>query len=185
MTDIEKIIKYFAGTNNLNLYLKIINTDKFTLKRGINSAWELYSKTGHLIMETSDREKLMNIPIVEIAMGDVLIVGFGLGMIILPIMNKTEVSSIDIIEIEQEIIDNIAPLLPINGKVKIIHANGFVYKPIRKYDIIYFDTFPLNCVDEADKQTRYVGNKYLIDADMEQYMKPYLKDGGIFMYYKG
>ena len=52
------------------------------------------------------------------ARGDVLILGFGLGLIIVPIMNKPEVTSVTVLEIEPEVIELVASQIKLNEKVR-------------------------------------------------------------------
>lgn len=95
-----------------------------------------------VIMADSKPEKLLSEKFVYAARGDVLILGFGLGMIVIPIMNKPEVTSVTIIEIQPEVIELVASQLPLNKKVRIIMGNALLYKPDRLYDRIFWDIDP-------------------------------------------
>ena len=96
---------------------------------------------GEIMMSNTNMEKRTNSNFVINANGDVLIAGLGIGLIVLPIQDKEEVKSITIIEMNQEVIDIVAPQLPLNDKVKIVKGDIFEWKPERgtKYDVIYFD----------------------------------------------
>lgn len=100
----------------------------------LTSSWDC-------IMSDTPMEQRTNIEFVEKAHGNVLIAGLGIGMIVLPVMEKESVTSITIIEKEQDIIDMILPQLPVNSKVKVIHQDVFENKFPKgtKFDVIYFD----------------------------------------------
>jgi len=137
------------------------------------------------IMNNSDEEKGFNLEVVHKAHGDVLIAGLGIGLIVLPIMNKEDVISIDIVEKYQEIIDLIKPQLPLNGKVNVIHQDMISFVPTKKYDIIYFDTLPEKQYLEDDKKDRIKDGKFIKDSDLAIEFKKYLKGEGETLYYYG
>lgn len=96
---------------------------------------------GECVMSDTPMERRTNSWFVVNAHGDVLIGGLGIGMILLAIQDKECVNSITVIEKNQEVIDLVAPQLPLNSKVTIIHADVFDWKPERgkKYDCVYMD----------------------------------------------
>lgn len=93
------------------------------------------------IMSDTPMERRTNYKILDKANGDVLIGGLGIGMILIPLMQKEEVKSITIVEKYQEIIDMVGSQLPLNDKVKIINGDIFdnTFKRGTKFDTIYFD----------------------------------------------
>jgi len=94
---------------------------------------------GGIVMSNTSMEKHTNDHFVNYAHGDVLIGGLGIGLILLAIQDKPDVNSITVIEKSQEVIDLVAPQLPLNDKVKIVCDDAFTYKPGKKYDCIYMD----------------------------------------------
>ena len=91
---------------------------------------EKYAKlivNGELVMSETPMEHRTNSNFVLDADEDVLIGGLGLGMIILAVQDKENVSSIIIVERSQDVIDAVAHQLPLNNKVKIICDNVFTY----------------------------------------------------------
>jgi len=92
-----------------------------------------------IVMSDSWMEQATNIEFVRKAKGDVLIAGFGLGMVVLAIQNKPEVTSITVVEINQELVDFIKPNLPLNDKVKIIVSDIHDYEPTIIFDTVYCD----------------------------------------------
>ena len=77
------------------------------------------------VMSDTPMEHRTNYEILNKANGDVLIGGLGIGMILIPLMQKEEVKSITIVEKYQEIIDMVGSQLPLNDKVKIINGDIF------------------------------------------------------------
>ncbi|MBO6293441.1 MAG: hypothetical protein J6N51_14475 [Selenomonas sp.] len=102
-----------------------------------------------IMMSDAPMEQISNEWVVENAHGDMLIAGLGIGLILLPIMEKVDVTSVIVVETNQNIIDIVAPQLQFNKKVKIIHGNIFEYTPNKQYDCIYFDIWPTICRDNA------------------------------------
>ncbi len=96
---------------------------------------------GSLVMSDTQMERRTNSEFCMHAHGDVLIGGLGIGMIILAIQDNPSVRSITVLEKNQDVIDLIAPQLPLNSKVTIICADVFDWKPPRgvRYDCIYMD----------------------------------------------
>lgn len=93
------------------------------------------------IMSDTPMEHRTNYDILKKANGDVLIGGLGIGMILIPLMNKEEVKSITIVEKYQDIIDMVGSQLSLNDKIKIVQGDIFENNFPRgtKFDTIYFD----------------------------------------------
>jgi len=159
---------FYGGKNHLNKYLRTkFGKRFFVISDQMASFIGLFDRRSpqNSIMSNSYAEKKSNLEVINEARGDVLIAGLGIGLIVLPIMNKPEVKSVDIVELRKEIIDLIVPQLPLNDKVKIINANAFSFQTDKKYDIIYSDT-------NADEDTVNLG------AVAKEYFKQYLKKEG-------
>lgn len=120
------------------------------------------SLMGDIIMSDTPMEKRTNAMAVIKATGDVLIGGFGLGMIVLAMQDKPNVSSITVIENNKEIIDNIAAVLPLNNKVTVIHDDVYEWKPQRgrKYDTIWLDIWDNINSDIYKEEMIPLKNKY-------------------------
>lgn len=91
------------------------------------------------IMSDTWMERRTNWTFIDEARGDVLIGGLGIGMVLLEVQDKPEVTSITVVEKNAEVIDLVKPQLPLNEKVKIVHCDIFDYKPEQMFDTIYFD----------------------------------------------
>jgi len=112
---------------------------------------------GHrLMMSDTSMERRSNYEVVRQARGNVLIAGLGLGMIVHPILRKPEVTSVEVIEKYQDVIDLVAPEIQKwegGEKFSTIHADVLDWKPTkgRKWDTIYFDIWTDICTDNLDE----------------------------------
>lgn len=97
-----------------------------------------------IMMSDTDMEKRSNSYVINNANGHVLIAGLGLGMIILPLLDKPEIKSITVVEKNQNVINLIYPYLK-SSKLTVINADIFEWKPEKtiKYDCIYFDIWAI------------------------------------------
>jgi hypothetical protein len=125
---------------------------------------------GQLMMSDTYFERNTNYDVVRNARGSVLIAGLGLGMIVLPIAAKPEVTEILVVEKYQDVIDLVLPQLlkalgPNAHKLKVICADVMEWKPPKdaKWDVIYFDVWPNLCTDNLDEMAllhRRFGRRY-------------------------
>jgi len=125
-----------------------------------------------VVMSDHEKEKILNAKIVEIAHGDVLVIGFGLGMILIPMMENPKINSITVIEKEQEVLDLVASQLPFNDKVNIVLFDALQWRTNKKFDIIWDDA---NYLPSEDKDIQYkieIAKKRMIS---------WLKPNGVFM----
>lgn len=115
---------------------------------------------GSVVMSDTDMEKTSNRSVVNKAHGNVLIAGLGLGMIILPLLDKTEVKSITVIEKNPDVINLVYPHLK-SEKLTVINADIFEWKPEKtaKYDSIYFDIWTFISLDNLD-EIKKLHNKF-------------------------
>jgi len=106
---------------------------------------------GHMVMSNTSMEKRTNYDAVSNAHGHVLIGGLGVGLIIIPMLNKPEVESITVIERSQDVIDLILPHIK-HPKLKVICADMMEWKPTNgaRYNTIYFDIWTDICTDNLD-----------------------------------
>ena len=114
-----KLEKFTIGNGNLSAILSGINPGNYV---------RLLHK-GECVMSDTYMEKRTNSSFCANAYGDVLVGGLGIGMILMAIHDNEAVKSITVLEKHQEVIDMIAPQLPLNDKVKIICADVFEWKP--------------------------------------------------------
>ena len=113
----------------------------------------LNHKTRGCVMSNTQMEMFTNQKFLNVANGDILIAGLGIGMLPAALAQKDDVKSITIIELDSEIIGLIEPLIrkyvPNNDKIKIIHADAYTYAEQygqnKQYDYVWldiWDTFP-------------------------------------------
>lgn len=97
-------------------------------------------------MSDTPMERRTNEEFVLAAHGDVLIGGLGIGMLIPPLLEKPTITSITIIELQQEVIDlvdarNRFDQLPFPDRISVIQGDMLEWVPEKgiKYDAAYFD----------------------------------------------
>ena len=107
---------------------------------------------GPVMSDTPD-ERYSNGEIVREAEGDVLIGGFGIGMILVPILKNPKVKSVTVIEISNEVPPMVIPYLPNKKKLTVIYADVMEWKPPKgkKWDVIYFDIWDNICSDNLEE----------------------------------
>lgn len=87
------------------------------------------------------------------AVGDVLISGLGLGMVVKGLLARDRVTSVTVIEKEADVIKLVAPSYA-DPRVRIIEADAFTWKPDRKFDLAWHDIWPNICADNLPEMTR-------------------------------
>lgn len=114
---------------------------------------------GGTMMSDTDMELRTNYRAVQKAKGDVLIGGLGLGAILLPMLRKSTVSSVTVVEVNPNVIALVeAPLRRAAGadgtKLRIVKGDVKTWRPAtfgRQFDFIYFDIWPNLCTDQVDE----------------------------------
>lgn len=101
------------------------------------------------MMSNTPMELFTNQKCLNNASGNVLIAGLGIGLLPASLADKESVTSITIIELEQEVIDLVEPLFRANvknaDKIKIIKADAYDYPNQysgEPYDYVYLDIWP-------------------------------------------
>jgi spermidine synthase len=99
-----------------------------------------------VMMSDTPMERNTNEAFIQKANGDVIIFGLGLGLLILPLLNNKEVTSILVVELYQDLIDVVEPILKkydLENKLTIVQGDCFEFhKTIpkeRKFDCVYGD----------------------------------------------
>jgi spermidine synthase len=137
---------------------------------------------GGIMMTDTSMEKRSNYEIVRFAQGDVFIAGIGIGMILLPILEKPEVTSVTVIEKYPEVValveEHIRKAAGENAsKLKVIVGDVFEYKPAKgeKYDTIYFDIWPDICTDNLEDMTKLHRKFARAKKDPGSYMESWMR----------
>ncbi len=136
---------------------------------------------GSLIMSDSGGERSSNRHIAYEAHGNVLIAGLGIGMLLTKIVPKPEVSKVVVIELEQSVIDLVetplrAYLGEYSNKLEIIHGDIFTYKPIEKFNTIFFDIWG-DYSGDTYPETKTLHRKYarFLDRNNHPYMDSWMR----------
>ena len=104
----------------------------------------LIHKERGVIMSNTPMEVWTNMAFIRAAKDDILINGLGLGMLLHALLPKPEVTSITVVEIEQDVVNLTAPHFQehINsGRLKIVVADCFKHIPPKgqKYGAVWHD----------------------------------------------
>lgn len=95
---------------------------------------------GYTVMSNTPAEIADLSPFLDQARGSVLIFGLGLGVVVQALMNKRDITSITVIEIDPDVIKLAGThYLSVSRKLKIIEGDAFKYYDETKYDAIWFD----------------------------------------------
>jgi hypothetical protein len=107
------------------------------------------------MMSDTPAEQRTNVDVVEKAHGNVLIAGLGIGMILVPILDKQRVRHVTVVEKSADVIKLVMPALreylsdDYNTKLVVEHKDIFAFEPDKtlKWDTIYLDIWPHICTD--------------------------------------
>ena len=127
-------------------------------------------------MTDAEYERRTNIGVVSAAQGNVLVAGLGIGMILVPILKKSEVQHVTVIERSQDVIDLVAPHFN-SPKLTVICADIYTWKPPKgsKWDVIYFDIWPNICADNLKSMAK-LHMKYGRYLQGKRWMNSWCKD---------
>lgn len=99
------------------------------------------------VMSDTPMERRSNLEVVRRAHGRVLIAGLGLGMILGPILRKSEVESVTVVEVSRDVVNLIAPRWA-DPKLTVIGGDIWEYSPrLGELNTVYFDIWPLRSRD--------------------------------------
>jgi spermidine synthase len=108
-----------------------------------------------VMMSDTPMEKRTNYEVVRQARGHVFIAGLGIGMILVPILAKPEVTQVTVVERLQDVIDLVAPHFS-DPRLEVIHADVFSYKPPKgtRYDVVYHDIWADQNPSDLEEMTQ-------------------------------
>jgi hypothetical protein len=95
----------------------------------------------------------------DLAYGTVLITGLGFGILAKALSEKPEVTSVTIIEIEQDVIDAFFSNNTLNSKVTIILGDASTYESNVKYDCLLPDHYELQSTDWIIKDMNSIAER--------------------------
>jgi len=131
---LEKLHSSLDGIGYLDTYL-------------VQATYCVLRHNKHPVMSDTYRERVTQAHIIDKAHGNVLIAGLGIGLVLPPLCANPRVTSVTVLELEQDVINLVAPYHK-HPKLKILHADVFEWRPSysqvdnAKYDVIYFDIWP-------------------------------------------
>lgn len=101
--------------------------------------------------EINDHEHFINI-----AQGNILITGLGLGVVLTALLNKSEIKTITIIEKSKDIIKLVAPTFLKDKRVRIINADALEWKPPKgtRYNFVWHDIWDNICSDNLEEMKK-------------------------------
>lgn len=152
------------------------------LRRGEYVSPGMYARlrvNGRLMMTDTRMEHMTNYEFVRRARGNVLVAGLGLGMILHPLLEDEEVTSVTVIEKYADVIALVSPTVT-HPKVTILNADIYEWKPAKgtKFDTVYFDIWSEQSTDTlkdmAKLHHRFRPYKTL-DAWMESWRRDFLR----------
>jgi hypothetical protein len=125
----------------------------------------LYRKFGESwlnIMQDTEQEYVEHQWLMPRMSGDILIAGLGLGVIHIPLLESDDVTSVTIVESEQDVIDLVWDNCAKDDRFTIIHADIHTWTPDRTWDVGWFDTWLTTDCDEDGNIMGIEGYKNLI-----------------------
>ena len=126
------------------------------------------------IMSDTPAEISDHFSFIRNATGKCLLNGLGLGMVLKALLGKPEVTHIDVVEIEQDIINLAWPVYQDGERVTLYHADAFTIQwPKDKYwDCAWHDIWPSLCTDNLPEIAK-LKHKY---AHRVKYQKAWAED---------
>ena len=128
---------------------------------------------GSVVMSDTFMERRTNSVFCDTAHGDVLVGGLGIGLVLMDIQDSPAVDSITVVEKSQDVIDLIAPHLPLNGKVNIICGDVWSFDPGEdRYDVVYMDIWEFINSDVYEDEMLPLKERYrhFLKASNEAYV---------------
>lgn len=126
-----RILKYKYNSKTIPLIWKAYFTESIEGKEYTL----LLNDEDHLVMSNTELEIRTNKEILLEAYGDVLLIGLGINLINDKVLELDKVNSVDTIENNQWVIDNIPT------KTNVLFGDYQNYNYTKKYDIIWFDAY--------------------------------------------
>jgi len=113
-----------------------------------------------LVMSDTQYEKHTNMRFVYQATGDVLIGGLGIGMVLVPVLRKPEVTSVTVVEKQPGVVELVEPAIRASvkeaSKLTVVTGDILEWRAPRgaRWDTIYFDIWTDCCEDNLDEITK-------------------------------
>jgi hypothetical protein len=114
---------------------------------------------------------------IDLARGRVLINGLGLGVVVKALLKKPEVTRIDVVELEQDIIDLVAPTYHRDIRFKVYQGDAFTFRFPKgtTWDFAWHDIWPFIRTDNLEEITklkrRYINKACYQEAWVEHELR--------------
>ena len=115
-----------------------------------------HEKSWDPMMSDTPAEIRDHLEIIRKAHGRVLLNGLGLGVVLKAILNKPEVTHVDVVEINQDIINLVWPTYKDNPKITLHHADAFTIQWPKgtRWNVAWHDIWPNICVDNLEEMAK-------------------------------
>ena len=117
----------------------------------------LHCATHHIMSDTT-KEYREHQEFFNKAHGDVLVAGLGLGMIHQQLIENDDITSVTIVEKNQEVIDLVWEHCLKNEKFRLVHADIYEWQPDSTWDVGWFDSWIGEC--EQNFYFDFIEQKY-------------------------
>ncbi len=118
---------------------------------------------GRVIMSDTPAEISDHWPVIVEAKGNVLINGLGLGMVVQACLDKTEVDTVTVVEVEEAVIRLTGAHYQnrYGTRLNIVHGDAYDWVPPKgiRYDVVWHDIWPDICADNYE-QMKILHRKY-------------------------
>ena len=113
--------------------------------------------------------------------GDILITGLGLGLVVEAIFRSAsdKINSVTIVEYSPDVIALVADhlLKQFDGRVRIVNADAFHWRPRKKYTVAWHDIWPDPYGDVVDEEMKRLEKRYSRWCDWQGFWpRTYLED---------
>lgn len=160
-----KVTKKDADWHNLRSLLNFSGSDR-RIEPGKYK--RLVRNNIDTIMSNTPAEIRDCYPFIQVAEGNILINGLGLGVLLAALLKKKEIKRITVIEIDKDVIALIAPSFK-SKKLTIINDNAYEWNPPKgvKYDFVWhdiWDTINADNLEGMEKLHRKYGKRTKVQA---------------------
>ena len=108
----------------------------------LDATYARLSVDGSVFMSDTPMERVTNAAFCKGAVGNVLVFGLGIGLILPPLQHSGRVTGITVVELNPDVIALVAPHYADLDKLKVVQGDAQTFKPKEKYDTVYFDIWP-------------------------------------------
>lgn len=156
-----------------NFILNDFSTTNYDVKLGtMSGCWELYSKTNTTMICNDSKKYIVDYAknLLTSNYSSILFGGLGLG--VLPYLSQDLTATVDVVEIDEEIINLTSSIGHLSSNVNIVQSDIFTFSTSQTYDIILIDIWNTQDLSIINSQAATLTAKYAAN----------LNEGGL-MYY--